>query len=261
MTIFGKLWTWFVGYLSEKVPAETKLQADLEGMLKGLDAKADAVSFSMARAEDAQEKLRLEVENHDALELQATQFMTDGDEEAAQRLVTLQLQSRKEIERLATEYQTLLQEAERNVEVYQKLKAEVDKRRRELPRLQDESRIIKAEEEFQRISGRFSLTSAQGSFDETARQIRMKKLQVQNKQLLDADPHAELDKRIERTLQGKELETAMRELRQKVGRGIQTVIVEDVDAVSSARKLLEAPRIVLALPSFKQKALERNRKE
>lgn len=73
--MLGKLWSWLGSFLSDKVPMEARLESDLEGMLKALDAKADIVAFSMARAEEAQEKLRLELENHDGLEAKAAQFL------------------------------------------------------------------------------------------------------------------------------------------------------------------------------------------
>lgn len=163
--------------------------------------------------------------------------------------MALQLQSRKEIEKLTSEYQDLQQEAEQNIAAWQDLKAQVEERRKALPKLRDDARALKNEEEFQRIAGRFSLRNARDSFDETAREIQMKKLQAQSRNALEADPHADLDKRIQRALQGQELEDAMQALRQKVGRGTQTVVVVKEDSVAAARKLLEAPRANPALPA------------
>ena len=242
--IFGKFWDSIMDSLAERIPQESSLQTDAERMLEVLDMKADAASFAMARADEMYERVLVEMDNHDALGRQAEFFLRDEDEEAARRCVALQLQAGKEISHLKTDYEVLQREAEQMVTAFLDKKSEVDERLVDLPKLQGDMRLIRAQEKIQRTSEQLSLEGAQTSFDQTAREVRIRKLQLQNRELLTADPQAELDRRIRASLGDKQIEAALQELRLKISEQPIEVEVKAIaeDPVALARKGLEAPR-------------------
>lgn len=242
--IFGKFWDSIMDALAERIPQESSLQTDAEQMLEVLDMKADAASFAMARADEMYERLVVEMDNYDALGRQAELFLRDEDEEVAKRCVALQLQAGKEISRLKTDYEVLQREAEQMVTAFREKKSRVDERIADLPNLQADMRLIRAQEKIQRTAEQFGLEGAQTSFDQTAREVRIRKLQLQNRELLTADPQAELDRRIRATLGDKQIEAAMQELHMKISEKPITVEVKAIeeDPVALARKLIEAPR-------------------
>lgn len=251
--IIGKMWDAIMDNMSESIPVESRLRSDAEQMLEALDLKADATSFSMARADEVRARLQTELENHEGLGRQAEQFLRTGDEEAAQRCVTLQLASAKEVLRLKNEYAALQQEAEATAAAFLAKKREVDSRVAELPRLQEDARMIEMQERVSRMTDQLSLDTAQTSFDGAARELRIRKSQLANRQMLTADPNAELDERIRRSLGEQEIAQAMAALRQRIAQtaGAAPAQLPAGDDVTAAQKLLEAPRYqgILSLPS------------
>jgi phage shock protein A len=242
--IFGKFWDSIMDSLAERIPQESSLKTDAERMLEVLDMKADAASFTMARADEMYERLLVEIDNHDALGRQAELFLRDEEEEATRRCVALQLQAGKEVSRLKTDYEVLQREAEQMLTAFLDKKSEVDERLADLPKLQADMRLIRAQEKIQRTAEQLSLEGAETSFDQTAREVRIRKLQLQNRELLTADPQAELDRRIRASLGDKQIEGALQELRLKISEQPIEVEVKAIaeDPVVLARKVLEAPR-------------------
>jgi phage shock protein A len=249
--LFGKVVDAVVNALSDRIPSESSLTSDAERMLEALDLRAEAVSFSMARADAKFEELKNELENHEALGRQAEEFLRAGDEEAAERCVALQLQSAKAVERLKKEYEALQREAEQSAQEFLDKRRALEEKIVQIPQLHEDARLIRAQEKIERATAKFSLESAERSFDETAREIRIRKLQLQNRTLLTSDPNAQLDRRIRESLERKEIAEAMAALRKK-GFGGPIVDAEfkviEEDPVASARKLLEAPRYQGILP-------------
>jgi len=236
-------------------------------MLEALDLRAEAVSFSMARADAKFAELKNELENHEALGRQAEEFLRAGDEEAAERCVALQLQSAKAVERLKKEYEALQREAEQGAQEFLEKRRALEERVAQIPQLHEDARLIRAQEKIERATAKFSLESAERSFDETAREIRIRKLQLQNRTLLTSDPNAQLDRRIRESLERKEIAEAMAALRKKSfgeptvdaefveTRDLASVLVEE-DPVSSAQKLLAAPRYQGILPAAATRSKE-----
>lgn len=220
-------------------------------MLLGLEQHRTAASLAMALADEARERLEEAVDNNEAFGRQAADFLRDGDEVAAKRLVGLQLQAVDEVQRLSGRYQELQQEAERAAASFKKEQAGVQARLDELPRVEDDARYLEERERITELS-RFSLESPTRDFDAAAREFRVRRKQLDAKVALAADPNAAIDAHISATIAGKKLDEAMDALRHRVDQDAGVVNAEftDVtDPVSDARKLLEAPRFSgLALP-------------
>ena len=82
-SIFGKLFRALGDWLSDRTPQRSSLEYDAQQMLQGLDLKADATSFAMARADDLHEKLQAEVENCESLDREAAKFLSEDHEQEA----------------------------------------------------------------------------------------------------------------------------------------------------------------------------------
>jgi hypothetical protein len=246
MDVLRKKWDSFVNFLGTSVPKESSLETDAKNMLGELDRHAEVVSFRMARADEARAKLEKELENYEALGKQAESYMRDGNEPYAKRTVVLQLESKKAVAAFQLEYQALQKEAESHVSNFITKRDEAKERVKTLPQLQQDARLIKADEEIVKLAGEFDLDSAKNQFDKTAQEIRIKKLQLQNRQLITSDPNAELDQKIRASLQDREVETAMKALAEKVQSTPENVIEAEYtqaeDPTLAAKKLLEAPR-------------------
>jgi hypothetical protein len=253
MSLLGSLWNAIRRFLDDRPAGGPDLRGAAERMLELLDQRADAASLAMALADEAYERLQAEMENHEALGRQAEEFLRESDEEAAARCVALQLQSAKQIARLKDRYQTIQREAESNVAAFRRHQGEVDRRLTEMPELEQDERLVRAQERIRDLT-RLSLESPQTAFDHAARELRIRQRQLQGKSVLTADPHAELDRRIEAATDRRELEGAMRALRRRVGLpdadGAEIVVEVRLDPVTEARRLLAAPRFQsLALPA------------
>lgn len=225
---------------------EDKLRGAVDQMLRDLETQAGATSLAMAQADEAYGNLQREIENHESLGRQAEQFLAAGDESAAQRCVTLQLQSKKEVVRLTELYQVLQSDAEQAADAYRRQQYEVETRARELPQLESDARVLAARQRVQSAQ-RHSLEAPKNAFDEAARELRIARQAVTNRQVLDSDPNAAIDQRIRRTLAENEVDEAMTALRQRVAdkSGAIEADFEEVDLndpVGNAQKLLEAPR-------------------
>jgi hypothetical protein len=75
--------------------------------------------------------------------------------------------------------------------------------------------------------------------------VRVRRRQLENKALLEADPHSEIDTRIKATLSTKKVGEAMEALRRRVDEHsgvIDADFTEVSNPVSNARRLLDAPR-------------------
>jgi phage shock protein A len=225
---------------------EDRLRGAVDQMLRDLEAQAGATSLAMAQADEAYGNLQREMENHESLGRQAEQFLSAGDEPAAQRCVTLQLQSKKEVTRLTELYQLLQSDAEQSADAYRRQQYEVEARARELPQLESDARVLAARQRVQSAQ-RHSLEAPKNAFDEAARELRIARQAVTNRQVLDSDPNAAIDQRIRRTLADNEVDEAMNALRQRVADKSGSIDVDFTevdlnDPVSNAQKLLEAPR-------------------
>jgi len=242
-----KYWAAFIMMISGGIPQEASLETDAKNMLSELDRRADVVSFRMARADEARDKLKKELENYAALGKQAESYLREDNKAFAQRTVVLQLESKKTIDALQQEYQSLQREAESNAAFFIAKRNEVKERVKLLPQLQADVRIVKADKEIARLSNEFNLDSAKNQFDKTAQAIRIQKLQLQNRQLLTSDPSAELDQKIRQSLKDREVEIAMQELAKRIensGNVIDAEFVSNEDSVLKAKNLLEAPRYI-----------------
>jgi len=232
-------------------PQAPSLRDSAEQMLNVLDQRANAAALAMGLADEAYTRLQTEMENHEALKRQSEEFLRDGDEEAAQRCVALQLESAKEVNRLSQRYTNLQKEAEANVSRFRNEKAEVDSRVNNLPELEHDIRLVQAQERIQELT-QLSLSNPQTAFDQAASEIRIRQRQIHGKEALVSDPNAELDRRIREATDRKVLERAMRDLRKRVGAQevVDAEIIGDEDPMGNARKLLEAPRFrMLSLTS------------
>lgn len=219
---------------------------DVERMMQGLNLQADAASFAMARADEVRDQLRNEIENHEALGRQAEHFMRANDERAAQRCVILQVQSAETIGKLREKYAELQKQAELKLAAFRQTEEKVKQRREQLPELEQDQRILQLEQQIQRATTQLSLDSPISSFDQASRELRIRRQQLSNKGLLEADPNAELDRRIKQALGQKKIDDAMAALRKRLAEENvvegEVVSVTAINGVDEARKLLEAPR-------------------
>lgn len=242
--LVGKFWDAFVDLVADKVPRDSGLRSDVQMLFTALGVKADATSFAMARADAKHEELEAEVRNYQALGRQAEEFLRDGDRESAERCITLQLQAKKDVERLTNDYEAVQRDATAQVDDFIAKRTEIDTRAERLPQLQADERYIRAQQKFEQVASRFDSASAVRSFDGKEEEIRLEKRALQNKVLLTADPHAELDRKIKETLTHREIQQAMANLEKRVVSGgpIDAEFEEVADPVAEAQKLLEAPR-------------------
>jgi len=249
--LLGKVFRGIGDYVADRVPKGASLEYDAQQMLQALDLKADAVSFAMARADEKFARLREEMENHDALGRQAAQFLRESDQTAAERCVTLKLQSAKLAAKLREEYTTLQQEAEELASRFLDQRRVIEAKVALIPELRDDERLNQTHERVNHMLQQFNLDSAEQAFDRTAREINIRKKQLLNRQLLLADPNAELDSRIRESLKKGELTTAMSELKAMVEAGAVDTDFEVIkdDSIQETRKLLLAPRYKGILPS------------
>ena len=252
-SIFGKLFRALGDWLSDRTPQRSSLEYDAQQMLQGLDLKADATSFAMARADDLHEKLQAEVENCESLDREAAKFLSEDHEQEAERCVALRLQSAKVIAELQAKYEAAQREAEQLAGGFIQKRQEVEAKVAVIPELQEDIRINQMQEKIERAAAQFSLDSAERSFDQAVREISIRKKQLVNRQLLTADPNAELDRRIRKSIEQREIDHAMEALRQRVQAGAvidaEYAVVED-DPVAAARKMLTAPRYSGILPAL-----------
>ncbi len=255
--ILGKIFDSLMDFAEEKIPEETKLREDMSKMLEILNLKADAVSYSMALADEKYRALGSEVVNYQNLEEQAKRFLNNGEEVKAERCVILQLQSKKEIERLGKEYALLQQGAEREARDFKSYQNNVNEKFAQLERLTEDLRMIKMQEAIgQKV--KFSMEEAERSFDERAKEIELKKRRLQNKALILADLNVEIDREIKQIIEGEEIQTAMNSLRKQIEEGhIEAELTALADPVSLAKKMLMAPRFADAhLSEQKKRGME-----
>ncbi|MBS3902956.1 MAG: hypothetical protein KGZ30_01105 [Anaplasmataceae bacterium] len=256
-----KIWQFLVSirqawrrFVTEGEDVGPNLRQAAEDMLQILDRRSEAASLSMALADEAFDKLQDEIANHEGLGRQAEEFLREGDEEAAQRCVALQLQSAETIKRLKERYERLQHDAETNVSLFRNQRDEVEMRVTQLPELEEDERLLRAQETVAELS-RLSLSNPRSAFDQAAQAVRVRQKQLLGKEMLMQDPNAELDQRIRAATDKRQLDQAMAALRQKVGQpasdsiDAEFTVVGDDDPVTSAKKLLEVPRFRALLPS------------
>jgi len=242
--ILGRLIDSIRSFLSGGSTPEQTLQKSAKEMMQTLELQANATSFAMARADEVRRNLQSELDNHEALRREAENFLAQGDEAAARRLVGLQLQSGEKIARLKEEYAALQAEAEQKVAEYRKSEDDVRKRVEALPKLQQEAQILREEEAIQKRLGAFDITSPQNEFDRIERELDIKRKQIANRSLLTADPNAELDRRIQQAIGQRKIDDAMEALRKRVAEKgvIDAEFTEEAapDSVAEARRAREA---------------------
>ena len=215
--LLGRIWSAVQDLFGEKGSPAASLRSSAEQMLEGLDLVAEATSFAMTRADEVQDKLRAEIENYESLGREAESFVRDGDQQAAMRCITLQVQSGETVARLKEQYISLQREADQKVADLQRKKQDVEQRVAALPELEQEQRLVHLEERIARATSQLSLESPQNAFDQAAREIRIRRNQLRNKELLTADPNAELDARIREAVGQRKIDAAWARLLQKVG--------------------------------------------
>lgn len=259
------IWARFVSairvFLSGGEVKEQTLRDSASQMMQNLELQANAASFAMARADEVRKTLRDELDNHESLRREAEEFLKQGDEVSARRLVTLQIQSQEKVAKLKEEYEALQLEAEQKVTAFRKSEEDVNKRVQALPKLEQEAQILREEERLQKALSKFNLQSPQNEFDRVEREIEIKRRQLQNRNLLTADPNAELDMKIKQAVGERKIENAMDALKKKV---LESSVIDAEyteagaeDVVSAAQKALEAPRYQnLALPQGDSRAAQ-----
>jgi phage shock protein A len=244
---------------NEKTP-EAQLEGDAAKMLEELGALSEVTSFTMARADDKYEELTSALARDEALGEQAAEMLRAEDEEGTRRCLALQIENQNHIKTLQEEYSALQSEAEQKAQQFMARREAVETKMRQLPKLQDDARLIRQQEEIEKRYSALSHQSADRSFDKTAREIEMKKREMSNKQLLLSDPNIALDRRIAQTMQDRAVDRALSDLKERLSSGAPSTpppyvdgeVVEDAalpeNPVESARQLLSAPRYSGVLP-------------
>lgn len=244
--LIGSIFDAFTNWISDAIPKESQLTTVAQQMYDELDLRANATSLKMALADQKREELARELANHEALDREARDFFRQGKKLEERRCVTLKLRSAKQIEKLKKEYERLQLEAERASGEFLVKKTAVEEKISQIPRIQQDARLIRMQEKIENLSGRFDLESGERLFDETAEELRIKKLQLENRAILTSDPNIELDRSIRTSIEEKEIEKAIKELEHQelaesaIEAEFTPVVTED--SISSAHKLLEAPR-------------------
>lgn len=243
----------FFGDFIDEVWAERRqeevLRDNLEQMLQNLDRQRQITGLAMAQTDEARGSLATAVEEHDALEQQATKLLQKGDRASAERIVQLKLVKKGEIENLRLRFEELKSQAREAVADFQETERQVKARRRELPRLEADARLVRAQQEMQRLTSSFSLEAPSNAFDEAARTIRLQQHQLRNTALLAQDPYREIDQQIRKQLEVGAVEEEMQRLEGRMTKelppaGEVTAITlsanEDIpDAVDAARRTLD----------------------
>lgn len=243
---------------NEKTP-EGQLEADAGKMLEEVNALSEVTAFTMARADDKYDELTSALARHEALGEQAAELVRAEDEEGARRCLALQIEAANQIKSMQDEYSALQQEAEQKATQFLSRREAVEKKMTQLPRLQDDARLVRQQEAIEKQYSALSTKSAERSFDKTARDIELKKRQLANKDALLADPNAALDRRIQHSLQEREVDRALAALKAGMGSNSSTPsyvegeVVENEaalppDPVASAKALLSQQRYKGVLP-------------
>lgn len=233
---------WYVMGQEPPTPREA-----LRDMFRGLEVQAEATSFAMARADDLYERLEAEIANNEALQREGEAFMREKNQVAAQRCMTRRLQSDEKIVRLKKQYEETQRQAETSVVQFRKNEHELNARAETLPEVEEREQIVVMGERIQKKLASFSMENPQRAFDQADRELRIRERQLTNRQLLAADPNAELDLQIRQAVGERKVAEAMEQLRQKVaaeGDVVEGEVVQQkqLNQVSEAQKLLEAPR-------------------
>lgn len=245
------LWHSLVGSLEEQVSPDAKLEYE-EGRLKeSLRLLAESTSYKMALADSRREGLEEEMRNYAALEKQAIDLYDPTNEAVSQRCIELQLISKKRIEELSGDYQSLQAEADQAHEELIQKNQEIKSHIAKIPRLKADLRFLQTQQKIEEITSRIGQDSSFSAIREAEEQIKIKKLQLQNRALLESKD-TDLDKQIQKALGNKELDEAMATLREKISDHTGIIDAEFTektgdDPIESARRLLEAPRSRIAL--------------
>lgn len=242
--IFGKLFDWFLNNLDDAIPERSSLNSDLVTMNDALDAYADAASFAMALAEQKHADLKKEIKTYDNLVSKAEHFALKGEEVASKRCLFLKRTSAETIATLTKEYKRLQNQAEIKAKDFAAKRNELRIRIEQLPSLENQTRLEAAEKRVDDSRQRLLFEEAKGSFDASAGQIDLARLQAENKTVLLSDPNEALDRAITESLEQDVLEEEYARMRGKVSGGESLSALEPnvSDLVEEAKKLLEAPR-------------------
>lgn len=242
---------------NEKTP-EARLEADAGKMLEEMNALSEVTAFTMARADDKYDELTSALARHEALGEQAAELVRAEDEEGARRCLALQIETAAKIKTLQDEYSALQSEAEEKATQFLARRESVEKKMAQLPKLQDDARLIRQQQEIEKKYSALQAGSADRSFDKTARDIELKKRELSNRHALLADPNAALDRRIQNSLHERAVDQAYAALQEKMDSAgstpsyVEGEVVDEKslppDPVASAKELLSAPRYKGVLP-------------
>lgn len=250
--LLRKMWDAVMDAGEARVPTVSSLRSDADRMFEALGLQADATSLAMTLADEKYGQLETVVRMHEDLGRQAESFRRQGMTAEAERSIEQQLECERRIARLKGEYAPLQADAERHAESYRARKREVDARVVAIPALQDDQRLIEAQERVARAVEEHTLRNAQSSFDETAKGIEQRKRQLANRAALTADPNARIDRTIEESLKRSQIEERLAALDKKIAEGDQVIEAEftviPTDPLAEARQLLAAPRFMGILP-------------
>lgn len=247
--LFRRLFGKFIDEIWAEVRQEDVLRDNMEQMLRNLDSQRQITGLSMAHAAEARGSLTTAVEEYDALEQQATKFLQSGNRAAAERLVQLKLMKKGEIENLRLRFEQLRDQAQEAINNFKDTERQIQSRKRELPMLEADARLVRAQKEMQRLTMSSSLEAPNNAFDEAARAIRLQQHQLNNTALLSQDPNRDLDRQIRKQLESGAVEEEMKRLESRMVRelppsGENTAIIlsssDDIpDSVDAAKRSLE----------------------
>ncbi len=240
-----------------QVDPRTQIIDSLKQMSQVLDSDADATSYLMALADAKYEELEREMQNVSVFEAQAQQMLAGDppDEGAARRCIFLKQQATDRVAVLAKEYQGFQAQAESRAQSYAANLNDFETKKREAPAIQRQAELHqKRRSILEATQGGRGFKEVAGTFEAARDAVRLEGSQLTNREFLNADPNAAIDRKIRDSVVGGRIDAELASMKQKVATGTLPALASPDDASSD---VLEGARAMLMRPRFQAVLVER----
>ncbi|MEW6443149.1 MAG: PspA/IM30 family protein [bacterium] len=241
---FRRLGAWLTGSVDEVIPDSAKLEVEAQRMVSQLQVQRDAVTMAMAQALNGKEKLQQRVEAMARGDGMAKDYIRQGREDLAARVIENQEAMKQEIEMLTSQYEQLQAAAESAVLQYRENERRVKEALRKLDNLKLQSRLNEIRESVQKSLSSFDLNAPLKSFERIEEKIELKTTQLQADSMLAAGglEGMKKDAEIAATERSRVIEKRILELKRQMEESGGVVQSEAADeTMDRARKALSAP--------------------
>ncbi len=259
MNIVQRMVRSVIEFITGMVPENpaAQIKDSLGQMGRALDSDADATSYLMALADAKYEELEREMRDVSIFEAQAQGMLAgpNPDEGAAKRCIFLKQQATDRVAALTKEYQALQSQAEGKAQSYASNLNEFETKRSEAPAILREAEYHHKRKNILRVAqGGAGFKDATSAFDAVRQSVRLEGHQLSNRELLEANPNAAIDRAIRDRVVGNRIEAELVVMKQKTASGSMLALPAP-DA--SANEVLGQARALLGRPRFQAALIER----